>query len=160
MFLLEAVLWSRKSHDEQTQCGCVIVNNKTCLSTGYNGFIRDIDDTLLPRTRPEKYPYMIHAEANAIYNCTRNGKPVTGSTVYVTAIPCGDCFQMLYQCGVSRVVFSDFSIPKCVVKDSSYSRIVELVSSKIDINYIPAQSIDVSFFQECLSLIKNQKHQD
>ena len=42
MFFSEAVLWSRRSHDSQTQCGCVLVKNKTVVATGYNGFMRDI----------------------------------------------------------------------------------------------------------------------
>ena len=65
MFFATATLWSRKSHDSETQCGCVLVKNKTIIATGYNGFIRGIDDFMLPNTRPAKYPFMIHAEANA-----------------------------------------------------------------------------------------------
>ena len=85
MFFSEAVLWSRRSHDSQTQCGCVLVKNKTVIATGYNGFMREIDDSSLPSTRPEKYPFMIHAEANAVYNCAREGKSTLGCRAYITA---------------------------------------------------------------------------
>jgi deoxycytidylate deaminase len=51
MFFATATLWSRKSHDAQTQCGCVLVKNKTIISTGYNGFIRGIDDNVLRSKR-------------------------------------------------------------------------------------------------------------
>ena len=53
IFFSEAVLWSRRSHDSQTQCGCVLVKNKTSIATGYNGFMRDINDRRLPTERPE-----------------------------------------------------------------------------------------------------------
>ena len=94
-FLLEAIFWSRSSHDKQTQCGCVLVKDKTILSSGYNGFIRGVDDDSLPRYRPEKHPYMIHAEANAVYNCTRLGKSTLDATCYITGIPCLNCLQCL-----------------------------------------------------------------
>lgn len=107
-FLLEALSWSKRSHDAQTQHGCVIVKDKRILSTGYNGFIRDIDDTMLPNLRPYKYDFFIHAEQNAILNCTKHGVSTDGSTVYVTAHPCVTCFQMLWQAGIARIVYSNF----------------------------------------------------
>ena len=111
-FLLSAALWSKRSHDQETQCGCVLVKDKRIISTGYNGFISGIDDSVLPRTRPEKYPFMIHAEANAIYNAAKNGVSTIDSTCYVTAVPCLSCLQMLNQCGIKEIVFSDISNPK------------------------------------------------
>ena len=147
-FLLEAIFWSRSSHDIQTKCGCVLVKDKTPLSTGYNGFIRDVRDDSLPATRPEKYPYMIHAEANAVYNCTRLGKSTLGSSAYITAIPCGDCLQLLYQCGIKEIIFTDVSNPKCVIGNTDYNRIIKMVSEKVEIFYIPASEIDDSHFVE------------
>ena len=69
IYLLDAVYWSRKSHDPETQCGCVIVNplDNTTVAHGYNGFVRGIDNAKLPNTRPNKYPFMIHAEACLLY---------------------------------------------------------------------------------------------
>ena len=113
IFLLEAVLWSSRSIDAQTQCGCVLVRDKTVLSTGYNGFIRDIDDTLLPNLRPYKYPFMIHAEHNAILNCARLGIPTQGATAYVTGLPCNNCLQFMYQSGIVRVVHGDKEAHMC-----------------------------------------------
>ena len=83
VYLLDAVYWSRKSHDPETQCGCVIVNpmDNTPVSHGYNGFVRGVDNTQLPDKRPDKYPFMIHAEANAIYNAVRQGKSTQGMRV-------------------------------------------------------------------------------
>jgi len=104
-FLQMADLVSARSHDVQTQHGAVIVGpNYEVLSTGYNGFVRDIDDTQLPNTRPDKYTWMIHAEHNAIINCARNGIKLRGSTIYVTGPPCIYCLQYIYQAGIIRIV--------------------------------------------------------
>jgi dCMP deaminase len=107
-FLCDALEWSKRSHDPQTQHGCVLVRNKKPLSAGYNGFIRDIDDTMLPNLRPYKYPFMMHAEQNAIFNAARNGISTEGATAYVTGKPCLTCFQFLWQAGITRIVYSNF----------------------------------------------------
>ena len=110
IFLREALMWSEKSHDVETQCGCVLVRDKTPLSVGYNGFVRDIDDSVLPNMRPHKYPFMLHAEWNAILNCARQGKSTLGATAYITTKPCFLCFQSLYQAGITRIVYSNMSL--------------------------------------------------
>jgi deoxycytidylate deaminase len=114
-YLLDALYWSTRSHDSQTQCGCVLVApDMTPISHGYNGFIRNIDDYVLPSVRPAKYPFMIHAEANAVYNACRQGKSTVDATAYITAEPCLNCLQALWQVGISKVVYSSFSMPKMV----------------------------------------------
>ena len=153
IFLLEATLWSRRSHDVQTQCGCVLVKNKTNISSGYNGFIRDIDDDTLPKVRPAKYPFMIHAEANAVYNATRNGQSTLNSTAYITAVPCLQCLQMLYQCGVTKIYFSDISNPKIVSLSKDYEDILELMGDKIELRFIPKTSLDTEFLLEYVEKI-------
>lgn len=141
VFFREAILWSFNSHDNQTKCGCVLVKDKTSLSTGYNGFIRDIDDSILPRERPDKYPFMIHAEANAVYNCVRLGRSTLGATAYITAMPCLDCLQMLYQCGVSEIKFTDSSNPKMSIYSEKYSQILDLIKDKISLVHIPKKYV-------------------
>ena len=142
IFFSEAVLWSRRSHDSETQCGCVLVKNKTCIATGYNGFMRDIDDSSLPDKRPEKYPYMIHAEANAIYNCAREGKSTLGATAYITAAPCTACLQMLWQCGVKKILFSNLSQPKGAVWTRKYNTIIMQIADRLDFTFVPKDRLD------------------
>lgn len=119
MFLMEAHHWSKRSHDAETQCGAVIVSKDyTILSTGYNGFIREVNDNILPNIRQpdingiSKYDFMIHAEHNAILNCVRQGKSPVGSTVYITGPPCNWCLQYMWQVSIRKIVYSDFSAPK------------------------------------------------
>lgn len=104
-FLGLANVVAQRSHDVQTQHGCVITDNHNrILGIGYNGFPRGVDDTILPNTRPEKYPWMIHAERNALSNCII--RPENG-TAYVTGQSCNDCIMALWQEGVSTVIMQN-----------------------------------------------------
>jgi deoxycytidylate deaminase len=65
---------------------------------------RGLDDANLPKSRPEKYPWMIHAERNALSNCVV--RPDNG-IAYVTGQSCNDCIMALWQEGVTKVFMSD-----------------------------------------------------
>lgn len=156
IFMQEATLWSRRSHDSETQCGCVIVKNKTVISTGYNGFIRDIDDSVLPDTRPDKYPFMIHAEANAIYNAVRLGRSTLDSTIYITAPPCLGCLQMLYQCGIKNIFYSDISKPKMVIYNDNYVKMLEMTADKMCFRYIPKSRLNAKLLKESVKKIEKK----
>lgn len=100
-FLGLAKVVSQRSHDIQTQHGCVITDqHHRILGLGYNGFPRDLPDHLLPKVRPDKYPWMIHAERNALSNCTI--RPENG-IAYVTGQCCNDCIMALWQEGIRQV---------------------------------------------------------
>ena len=101
-FLGLAKVVSQRSHDIQTQHGCVITDeHNRIIGIGYNGFPRNLDDSALPNTRPDKYPWMIHAERNALSNCTI--RPENG-IAYVTGQCCNDCVMALWQEGVRKVI--------------------------------------------------------
>ena len=107
-FILQAYMVSNRSLDAQTQCGCVIVKpDKTIVGSGYNSFIANIDDSVLPNLRPEKYPFMIHAEHNAILNCAKNGISTNECLAFVTGPPCSSCFQYMHQAGISEIYYYD-----------------------------------------------------
>ena len=97
-FISFSLLASTRSHDSQTKVGCVLVQNKRIISVGYNGFCSGVDDCGLPRSRPEKYPYMVHAEENAISNMVI--KPEGSITAYITHMPCYRCAKLMWQNGV------------------------------------------------------------
>lgn len=101
-----AVCVSKRSPDSQTQHGAVLVSqDHRILATGYNGFPRGLkDDSVLPTTRPEKYPWMIHSEVNAM--ASANG-PLDGATAYVTGPPCFNCLLLMWQNGIKTVVHID-----------------------------------------------------
>lgn len=90
---------STRSHDSQTQVGCVIVNGQhAVVGVGYNGFPGGVDDSSLPTTRPGKYPFIAHAEANAVSNLIV--KHMDWYTAYITHLPCSTCAKLLWQNGV------------------------------------------------------------
>jgi dCMP deaminase len=103
-FLGLAKVVSQRSHDTQTQHGCIITDkNNRILGVGYNGFPRGLSDNNLPNTRPDKYPWMIHAERNALSNCVV--RPDNG-IAYVTGQCCNDCIMALWQEGIGTVVMA------------------------------------------------------
>lgn len=103
-FLGLAKVVSQRSHDIHTQHGCVITDKKhRILGVGYNGFPRQLDDSMLPITRPEKYDWIIHAERNALSNCIV--RPDDG-VAYVTGQCCNDCIMALWQEGITQVIMT------------------------------------------------------
>lgn len=105
----QAVTIADMSPDEQTKVGALLINGKTgaVLGSGYNGFIRGACDHKLPKTRPDKYPYMVHAEANLLCNSARHGISTDDCFVFCTLSPCVNCLRLLYQAGISVVYFKD-----------------------------------------------------
>jgi dCMP deaminase len=101
----EVRLWSK---DPGTKVGCVLVNERRILSTGYNGFPQTISDDLDRYIdREYKLSVTVHAEKNAILNAAKNGTKVQGSTLYVTFPPCSQCAAAIIQAGVAKVVCPD-----------------------------------------------------
>jgi len=132
-FILQAFFVSTRSLDAQTKCGCVLVRDNTIIASGYNSFIGGINDSVLPNTRPDKYPFMIHAEHNAILNCSKNGISTKGSTAYITTIPCCGCLQYLYQAGIKDIYFAQYIKPSMVMNEeyeTNFEILCNLMSSK------------------------------
>ena len=104
-FLGLAKVVSQRSHDIHTQHGCIITDsNNRILGVGYNGFPRGLDDSNLPTSRPEKYPWMVHSERNALSNCVV--RPDNG-IAYVTGQCCNYCIIALWQEGIKKVYMID-----------------------------------------------------
>jgi deoxycytidylate deaminase len=97
---------ARRSEDEETKVGCVIVDKDNYpISYGYNAFPENIEINRERLTTPEKYFWIEHAERNALYNTIRTGKGIPeGSTMYITWLPCSDCMRGILRSGISRLV--------------------------------------------------------
>ncbi len=110
-FLKLAMLVSERATCPRMHVGCVLVKDKRILSTGYNGSIPGdghceddgcmIVDNHCVRT--------IHAEMNAIIQCSIHGVNAQGATAYVTNMPCTNCAKALIAAGIKEVIiFSDY----------------------------------------------------
>jgi dCMP deaminase len=53
------------------------------------------------------FPYVLHAEANAITKVAKSNNSSEGATLYVTSSPCMECSKLMIQAGITRVVFYD-----------------------------------------------------
>lgn len=91
-FLAMCYLVAMRSIDPSTKCGAVLVSKEhKILSTGYNGPIRGVDDTMVPLERPAKYAHFLHAEENCLLAYNGSSQDLVGATMYFTGAPCHKC---------------------------------------------------------------------
>ena len=100
---------SRRSHDEETKVGAILVKNDTgmVVASGHNGFVRNAPDDKLPKTRPDKYKFMVHAEENLLAHCARNGIAIDDCKLIITLSPCQKCLRLMWQAGITEVICRD-----------------------------------------------------
>ena len=110
-FMGIAFLSGMRSKDPSTQVGaCIIDEDKKIIGIGYNGFPIGSSDDNMPWDKEgefleTKYPYVVHAELNAILNSIKSLK---NCTIYVTHFPCNECAKAIVQSGIKKVIyFSD-----------------------------------------------------
>ena len=104
-YLSIAHVVATRSKDPHTKHGAVITDefNKP-ISFGYNGPPAGIDDKLVKYTRPEKYPYFIHAEMNAILFAKQS---LNNARIYVTGYPCLDCLKHIAQSKIAKIIHTN-----------------------------------------------------
>ena len=106
-FMGIAMLAAKRSKDPSTQVGaCIVSGDNIIISTGYNGMPKGCSDDEFPWDRTgddTKYPYVVHAELNAILNA--NGRDLRGSRLYVALFPCNECAKAIIQSGVKEVLY-------------------------------------------------------
>ena len=108
-FMAVALLSGKRSKDPSTQVGACIVNENNIIeSIGYNGLPKGCSDDEFPWEKEgemlnTKYPFVVHAELNAILNA--KGKDLSGCKIYVALFPCNECAKAIIQSGISEVVY-------------------------------------------------------
>lgn len=107
-FMGVAKLSALRSKDPNTKVGACIVNTKKrIVGIGYNGLPYGCSDDEFPWERDgefldTKYPYVVHAEPNAILNSTTK---LDDATLYVTLFPCNECAKLIIQSGIKEIVY-------------------------------------------------------
>lgn len=106
-FMGVALLAAKRSKDPNTQVGaCIVSSDNIILSTGYNGFPAGCSDDEYPWEREgkaTKYPFVVHAELNAILNA--GGRSLRGARIYVDLFPCNECAKAIIQSGIVEVIY-------------------------------------------------------
>ena len=80
------------------------------VGVGYNGLPWGCEDDEFPWANREgdmydtKYPYVVHAELNAILNSIQN---LHGCRIYVSLFPCHECVKAIIQSGIKEIVYED-----------------------------------------------------
>jgi dCMP deaminase len=108
-FMGVALLSAKRSKDPSTQVGACIVNTRNkIVGAGYNGLPMGCDDDQFPWDKEgeflqTKYPYICHAELNAILN--NIGMDLQGCKIYTALFPCNECAKAIIQSGITEVIY-------------------------------------------------------
>jgi deoxycytidylate deaminase len=149
---------ANRSPDPKTKCGSIITDNRgRIIGSGYNGMPRDTDEEAFPWERGEgqedplsKYPYVHHAEKNAILNCVVTPHYIGGAICYVNGKCCFRCLNDLWQFGI-HTVYQGNVLPRMV--DDNHKKIIDRIISKTGINII---NVDCSIYNWYEDIMRQQ----
>lgn len=113
---------AKQSYAEKLQVGAIIVKEDRVISIGYNGTPRGWDNVCedkIPKTygiaseTDDTYttyelktkPEVLHAETNAIAKVAQSSESSKDGVLYTTCAPCLDCAKLIYQSGITKVVY-------------------------------------------------------
>jgi len=108
-FMSVALLSAQRSKDPSTQVGACVANaDNKIVGVGYNGFPWGCSDDALPWAREgkyldTKYPFVCHAELNAVLNST--APDLKGCKIYVGLFPCNECTKVIIQAGIEEIIY-------------------------------------------------------
>ena len=90
-----------RSPCERLKVGCILVKDNRIISQGYNGFLSGAPHTSIIKDTHEQAT--IHAEQNAIADCSKRGVSSNNCDAYITHYPCINCMKLLVSCGISEI---------------------------------------------------------
>ena len=105
-YIRMASIWAENSYCDRRRVGALIVKDKMIISDGYNGTPSGFENNCEDEDG-RTFPYVLHAEANAITKVAKSNNSSEGATMYVTASPCIECDKLIIQSGIKRVVYSE-----------------------------------------------------
>ena len=105
-YLRMARIWAENSYCRRRQVGALVVKDKMIISDWYNGTPSGFEN-ICEDESGTTFPYVLHAEANAITKLARSSNNSDGATLYVTASPCIECSKLIIQAGIRRVVYAE-----------------------------------------------------
>lgn len=147
-FMGLALLSAKRSKDPGTQVGaCIVSSNNRVLSVGYNGFAFGCSDDDFPWDRDgdfleTKYPYVVHAELNAILN--NRGVSLEGARIFVALFPCNECAKAIIQSGIKEVVYLSDKYANTLIVQAS-KKMLSSASVKLTQLKPTVEKIEISF---------------
>jgi len=109
-FMRIAVDVSSRSTCDRKHVGALIVRDRNILSTGYNGSVSGLPhcDDVGHIMENGHCIATIHAESNSIIQAAKHGVSIDGASIYTTASPCWNCFKLIVNSGMRRILFGEF----------------------------------------------------
>jgi len=132
-YLSMAKIWAENSYCKRRKVGALIVKDKMIISDGYNGTPSGFENKCEDQNNVT-FPYVLHAEANAITKVAKSNNSSEGATLYVTTSPCLECSKLIIQSGIKRVVFCDLY--------HNQDGLELLKKAGVEVNYIPLNTTD------------------
>ena len=117
-----AEIFAELSHARRLHVGAIVVKDDRIISIGYNGMPSGWDNNceyeveefqteygvgskLVKTGELKTKPEVLHAETNAIAKLAKSNESGLGATMFITHAPCLDCAKLIYQSGISHVLY-------------------------------------------------------
>lgn len=111
MFMEIAATLRKRSTCNRGKVGCVIVQDRRIVSTGYNGSPAGAPHCLEIGCEPHTNTHVegcfrtVHAEANCIAWAAKWGQSTNGGTMYSTHSPCHECAKLIVSAGITEFFY-------------------------------------------------------
>ena len=117
-YMKTAETFAELSHARRLHVGAIVVKDDRIISIGYNGMpagwdnncedeighVLDVDENVV-EIRLKTKPEVLHAETNCIAKLAKSNESGLGATMFITHAPCLDCAKLIYQSGISSVLY-------------------------------------------------------
>ena len=114
-----AETFAELSHARRLHVGAIVVKDDRIISIGYNGMPAGWDNNCedeivvavvdgVPQREIKELKTkleVLHAETNAIAKLAKSNESGMGATMFITHAPCLDCAKLIYQSGISSVLY-------------------------------------------------------
>lgn len=150
-FMAQCHLLAVRSTCTRLAVGATIVRDNRIVAGGYNGSISGGDHCIDHGCYVVENHCVrtIHAEMNALLQCSKYGIPVAESTLYVTHFPCLQCTKAIIQAGIRHVFYAaDY-------KNNDYAMKL-FAQSGISVQHIPFDERKVDFTSDSKLELMNE----
>lgn len=118
--------FAQLSSARRLHVGAIVVKDDRIISIGYNGMPSGWDNNCEDKIycddgdwkeqtdklhdewityKLKSKPEVLHAETNAIAKLAKSNESGLGATMFITHAPCLDCAKLIYQSGISSVLY-------------------------------------------------------